>query len=504
MALGDWALGDAPLGDDVPASSAPVIPVGGITLRIGPAERNRYLAIDAWKIEKQLNGRDTMSCTLKVPDGYLPELGHEVVLLVGDTRRFAGRIFERRWKFLSEGRDDWWEMALDCVDWNALADKILVSEVYEGMTAGAIFRDLATKYLAADGVTLGGVEEGPVFDKVVFPDMSVAACFDELSGKTGLHWHVDVFKVATFFARGVSLAPFTLVNGVNAVFRSASVEDTLAGYRNVQYIDRGYLITDPQTEFFRGDSTLRSFPLRFPVHRILSITRQGQPQTHGPSGLDALAQWTWTFDNNVLAQRQSEPVLLNGELLTVQYEGRMRLKARMSDPVQIAARQAIEGGSGRYEAMDSAEGLDGLSLIIDKAKGLLRRNGTPALDLAFETDEPGLDLGQQLTVQIAALGAPMTNVTTQIIEFELWGWGGGRVRTRARCSTGEVRNTETDLYRRWLATGPRLTVRPDDVLNELITLKDEVAVQDSFDPVGVGSDAPGQWGVSKWGQFIWG
>ena len=264
MVLGDEPLGDVPLGDGLaggpgPQPGAPP----GLSLRIGTLTTGtQYLFYRSWKIHEQLNGRSTCRCTLLASDGYFPVLGNDFILELSGTRIFAGSIFARRTRFLSEGTNDWLVHEIECADWNRICDRRKIGEVYPaGMRLGEIVRDVVAKTIGQEGISAAGVEDGPILGRVVFPNLLVSQAFDLLSQLTGYYWQVDYYKTLNFFARSTAFAPFPIVNDVNAVFkwRRFHDEETLVQYRNRQFVDGGQAVTLPQRDVLPSNGETRTY-----------------------------------------------------------------------------------------------------------------------------------------------------------------------------------------------------------------------------------------------------
>ncbi len=250
-------LGTAPLGGDLPGP--PVGTTDNYQLRIGPyPDAINYVAYQSFRVSEQLNGRNTASFKLFIRDGFQPLRGHEVLLTLTEggtlTRLFNGFLFSRAARHLSKNLNTGViEMDVECVDWNALADRRLIGEIYLNQTLGAIVRDVVAQTLVQEGVSDAGVQDGPMIEKVVFPNITVAEAFDLLSEATGYYWDIDYHKVLHFFERATELAPFALTVGANAILTNFEDQETLAQYRNSQLVGGGKGTTEPRNESFRGD-----------------------------------------------------------------------------------------------------------------------------------------------------------------------------------------------------------------------------------------------------------
>jgi len=238
MIIGGTPYGGGPFGGDGTPSAPGAT---GLMLQIGPVDATDYLRYGTYKLNEQLNGRDEATCELIVNDGYVPLIGQTILLSLDGGLIFAGTVHERDIAFIDENRSDYAVITVRAVDWNEIADRRIVVEVFEDMSVGAVVRAIVAKYLADDGITIGDVQEGPMVARMVCAYQSAAACFDDLYTQSGMHWNIDEHKVLSMFVRTTSPAPFT-VTSANAVFRAIKGTKTRSLYRNVQYVQGGKVL----------------------------------------------------------------------------------------------------------------------------------------------------------------------------------------------------------------------------------------------------------------------
>lgn len=130
---------------------------------------------------------------------------------------------------------------------------------------------------------------------------------------------------------------------------------------------------------------------------------------------------------------------------TVRGEG--AVLATVTNAAQITARQAIEGGSGRYERIDNDTAITTAAHATSKATGLLRRFDSVDTLIEAETERDGLTPGQRLTATFEDLDISGTFLITDV-EWELLPLAQTRYRYRIKASSGEVRAPELDFWKR--------------------------------------------------------
>jgi hypothetical protein len=492
-------MGSAPFGS-VPFGGLPSAPAGqdGLQLQISPINVTDILRVNTYRLRQELNGRAELECELLSLTGYVPLIGQQVTLLLDGGFLFVGTVHEREVEFLSEKRSDYVSIKVRCVDLNELADRRIVVEVFENQTAGAIVRQILQKYLAEEVIQAGDIQPGPVVARVVFPYRSVAGCFDDLSEQTGFHWNIDQQRALNFTARTTAPAPFTITSA-NAVFRGLRGSRTRNQYRNVQYVDGGHGITDQRTESFRPDGTVQSWNVEFPIYAKPMIQLNFVTQLSvGIRGIDTNADWYWNKGETAIGHTGA--ILAATDFVSVSYQGLFDLIEIVEDTAAILERQLVQGGTGRYELLDRDDNLDGQNLVEDKGLSLLRRYGTMDDVADFETDLPGLAIGQLATLNVPELGLVGSFLITQLETQSLLP---DTRRFRVTATTGEVKGTFQELFKGLLASQQPITIREGEILQEVLALHDPVAMTDSIDAT-LADFAIGEFGTGEVGSAEFG
>ena len=496
MTIGAQPFGRAPLG----GTGANPDVLQQLSLQIGPMDVTPLLLWGTARITKELNGRDELEFTLKTDSGYVPSLGETVILSYQSAPSFVGTVHERDVRFLSEAESTNIVSQVRCVDLNEVADRRIVAEIFENMSTGEIVRQIVEKYLFPEFIMYGDIQEGPLVELMVIPYLTVAQCLDELSEKSGFHWNIASSRHLNFVSRTTSPAPFTITSA-NAVFRGFQGSRTRNQYRNVQYVDGGKAITDPRSEFFRGDGTIRTFNVEYPVYKEPTVTKNFVVQTVGIRGVDTGKQWYWNLDENAIGQNPDDPVLVSTDVLQVLYSGSFKIIVIVEDAAAILARQSVEVTStGRYEQLFRDDSIDGQNLVQDKGLSLLKRYDTLDSVIDFETDVSGLDIGQLASVNVPELGITgdhlITRIDIQWIRPETR-------RYRVTASTGDVKGRFQDFFAQLLGGAKSIKIREGEVLQQVTAMQDFSSVTDSItatlvnvaaDDFGVGEFGPGEFG----------
>lgn len=363
-----------------------------------------YRTRGSLSIETAVGERSTASMEFYDPDGTLSVVeGMEVQVKLKSEGtfkdEFRGVITDIKYTKPGVGADVpgivW---GVDCVDWHYYADKRLGAGAYVGQTAGFIVTDLFTKYLAAEGITLGTVQAGPVIVAIVFNYVPVSDCIDQLAELSGFWWVIDENKVLHFAAKTAVPAPWAV--GYADCTRKPLISARRANpkYRNRQYMRGGYALTDAQVERFKGDGEQESFTVGYPLGRVPTITVNGSAKTVGIKGLGNVANWYWSKGDATVTQDSGQTRLTATDTLEVTYQGLVSMISLSEDTGEVQARQAIEGGTGYVEVVTDDPQIDSREIAFQRGAALLARYGALGRTIRFQTVRPGLRPGQVLTV----------------------------------------------------------------------------------------------------------
>jgi hypothetical protein len=262
-------------------------------LLIDGEDKSDIFRMNTPEITDDLGSRNTLDLTLLDPAGtYRPQIGDPIALYDNGALIFGGLISDSD-EHKEDGSDSL-KILVNCVDHNQLADRHLVAEVYEEMTAGAIVRAIVAEHLASDGVTVNGVQDGPVIKRFVCNYIYASDAFTELADRTGFSWNIDYSRDMKFFGRETFRAPISLSDS-SENFRDMHVKRSIGRYRNRQFLRGGRALTAARTESWKGDGSTRPFTTsRFPLGAAPSFTLKvgGTTATMGVSvGVDTGVQW---------------------------------------------------------------------------------------------------------------------------------------------------------------------------------------------------------------------
>jgi len=300
------------------------------------------------------------------------------------------------------------------IDFKKICERRFVTEVYVNKSAGYIFADILTKYLADEGITsesytilvsettlvseytrlsttTSTIEGGPVFDYIVFNRKSVLDVFNFIcENAPGYNWYISVDKKLYF----VSKLSYKSVSVVDSTFnhRNFKYNDSLSGYRNVQYVEGGQAETSLQSQYSptpKPDGVSKEFFVRYPIasEPIIEINLASAGWNTISSdeiGIDTIEtgmKFYWSKGVNKITQDTAVlAVLGTSDAIRITYTGLRNILVLLEDNPKILARAAIENEStGKYENVIRDTSITSINAAVMYANALIEKNSKPGI-----------------------------------------------------------------------------------------------------------------------------
>jgi hypothetical protein len=159
-----------------------------------------------------------------------------------------------------------------------------------------------------------------------------------------------------------------------------------------------------------------------------------------------------TADTEIGPRVDTNQTLTAGEVLTVEYIGVFDLVLRMDRTEEVAARAAIEGGTGIYSGIRQESGLWELGTLVTLLENDLRRFAFMGTEVDFSTYTAGLGAGQLLTVNLPEHSFTGEVLITGVTLEELLPAYGEQVALyafRVKAVSGEAVGGWIEFFRRW-------------------------------------------------------
>lgn len=435
-----------------------------LRIYIGGVDATQYLsyAPGAVTIQSQTIGRWKATFALEVGagiGGYQPQLGQTVLMVDAGARVFAGCITDK-----ITDRHAWTtnQITYHCtaVDKSGICDhRRVTGKTYTaGTDVRSVILDLVANFLNGEGITTQGVPiDGSLGTlgadlKLNFP--TVTSALDQIAQQTGTVWWIDVFGVLTFASMAqLPAAPFTLTE-TSLNWRNASghygltMRETTTDYWNKLYAVSNLNILpgsgsggsgsggagSGNTETFTwtadgpgiqtitnssGVRVATAIVCSSPIGSITSLKVNGVAQTavdfgayagQTPSGADLL--WLWAGPATGSPAQFVSPTVLPsaGATIVVNYVPAVATSSSIAQYGTALAPANPQGaplgtcGSGIYEGVIQVQNISRQSDLNAIALAELNRIGGIPKVIDFETDFPGLQPGQQLSINIPLSG----------------------------------------------------------------------------------------------------
>lgn len=439
-----------------------------LSIDIGGVDKTAYIAYGSLSISYAVNERSTATVNILDKTGsYRPNVGDVFEVYDGATLKFAGTIDDLPEEII-EGTSALIYSGVPIVDYNQIADRLLVAESYESKTAGYIVNEIITNYLASEGVSAGTVQTGVTVSKAVFNYQTAAECLDELSELTGYQWKINADKTLDFFDRATYTG--TTITATSDT-RKIKVKRNRQNYRNRQYLRAGKDIATAETRTFKGDGETQVFTVPLPIALEPTITVNSVSKTVGIRGVETGFDWYWQLDSNTVSQDSSGTKLTSSDTLSVTYQGYYPIMVVSEAPEQIAARKAIEGGNGVYEAMAEKAAIDTQTAALEYSAGLLRRYGTIATTVELETFTE-YEAGQLVSVSLPEHGID-ENMLVSKVDVSIIGINDSmRLLYAVTLVSGESFGGWINFFKKIAEKSSTFSIRENEVLVKLIVFTD--------------------------------
>lgn len=385
-------------------------------LKIGGVDKTTLVKVDTVSYERALNRRGDMQCLLTVGNVFRPAVGDPITISQNSTDLWAGIVEDVEES--AEPGSERLMFSLKCADWWRFLDKRLYAGDIGGESLYAAMTRLSGAILAEEGFSISGVPNpGPTISNVYSFNYSPASeVLAKLSQITGYLCHISPAKVITFSLYSSNPAPFSLTWG-SENWRDIRIRRSLndPGFRNRQIVRSQYAVTSNVTENFTGDGSTADFFVSQFITSVVSVTVGGVPQVVGRFGVDGPVgafDVYYDVDGVGLHFYTTGTATPNppgfGVAIVVVYVGPYRNLIVAQNAASIAARAAIEGGSGKWDSISEERNVSDANMLNDLATGLLRANDDIFTRLDYRTDtsvEPDsatLAVGHRQTVDLTA------------------------------------------------------------------------------------------------------
>lgn len=276
-----------------------------------------------------------------------------------------------------------------CGNANTILGNRIVNEAFQNVTVSYIVNALFTKYISAEGISLGQISDIPLtMEAYTAGDTNLQDAISELADLVGATWSVGNDRKFYFVAE----ADFPqLGRTVNQSFLIGSeLQQTTRDYktRTVQYISGATDTTTPQTEAFTYDGQSTSFTTSFPLAKKPVILKNGtavDPALIGVTGIDDSNDailFTFSYNSQTVTYR-SKTFLATGDTVAITYTGIFKIRVASYNSAKIDEIAAKTGTSGLRERVQLATNISTQADAYQLASSLLAQFSTVTGEVSF-------------------------------------------------------------------------------------------------------------------------
>jgi len=422
---------------------------------------DRTVVFHSVSVSRRLNGRATGSCIVQSPEspGWVPEPGEEVIIYRDAVKMFGGVIEAVDGRFIDYPDQAYPRFNCRLIDYSWILDKRrLAGRFYTaGLTLNAVVFDVWLDFLQAEGLpwNTSYVDYTALLTSDIESNTyeTIAQFFIRLANLTGRQWWVDFEKYihfAQYIPASAAAAPINIAYNLDTA-RNISVSFSRTQYRNRQWVRAGVDVINSFTDSFTATVGQDLFVTTYRMDAIVSITIDGEPATF--SLIEGLEDFFYVRGSDGL-YRDQHAEFSGGEEIIVVYQPPASNVVSAQDDAAIAARAAIEGGTGIHEAIDEMSSIVTQAEADAYAEGMVRRFGASGvpLEVKFETDTDGIEPGQKLNVNIPNLGVSNENliisdVQARCVLDDLWRYNVTCVRGESLQSWDQYLNRVVEIAR---------------------------------------------------------
>lgn len=357
-----------------------------------------YYVPGSLSVARQVKGRSTAAFVMRDPaQVFRPTRGTAVHVTDGGVT-FDGTI--DNFQELRDGNIDKLRFRVACQDFGAAFDRRFVTRRYPaGSLVANIFTDINTNFLDGEGFNVANVDGSFVLlDALEFNVRSVTECFNTLTELSGEQWWTQGHDIYLKSLANSPAAAFGLTDS-SANWTDLSIDYPRSTfYRNVQYLRTAVpLATGSRTENFTGDGANTTFITLFALTSAPTVTVGGVPQAVVEQAAYVGVGYKWIRGGHGVFASTAPGAAV---AVVVVYGGYSSNVIVVRNQAEIDARAAIEGNSGKYEALDEAPDVDNLVLATAIADGILAKFSTFPTIIRYRTPQGGLNVGDKQSVNL--------------------------------------------------------------------------------------------------------
>lgn len=354
-----------------------------------------YNATNEWSISEKVGNPTSSSFKVLVEEQPVPQSGDVMEFTddSGDIRFFGLVGIPKSPAYSTPYQPKLY--SLNCTNGNSILQRRLVNQSYSNKTMTEIVNDLYTRYIKAEGITLGTISEieTPTFEVYNAKNMSLMSVLNELAGFIGGVWQVTDDKVFNFLKLDDFPHCSQTLTINNAPFGNLQRTDNAKDLRTNQIIDGAYLTTDPQTEQTTVTEGWNGFSTAFPIIQkpTIFVNNVQLPDTAvGVRGMDEsdtiLFYWSYNSNQVSLNPSYSGTMPAEGDVIRIVYVGLAPIRYEIRNSAKVDEIAQRTGLSGIIDNLYTDSTIVTRQDAFNKASSLLQQYGEQKNTIKCVTD----------------------------------------------------------------------------------------------------------------------
>lgn len=386
--------------------------------------------------------------------------------------------------------------AVNCVDWNQIADRFLALKTLTAATSGAMAISLVNDtgiypqariadtlnsmegvIAVADTTALGLVQPGVDVDEMTFNYTKLTDALNDLAKLTGYFWNINYNKELVFGQYGDTVTAITEANkGTYIVYGSEAKQKTRDQYRNVQFLRGGAAAQPAITQTFNtttAASWLTHITLTRPVGATIADAdiKDDGVNISGGVGVKDVSTGKGAYYKIGSPEIEIAAAVVAGSSITVTYQGQTPIMTSSSNEDAITERASAEGNSGSYAAIETDPDINSLTGF-NKGRALVERYGTLPSTVTYTSDTVTWIAGSKQTVTLDSLN--VSAVAYIITSRTISDRGAGNLRASYVLEDSLHRQSWVDWYTK-IYNNQLKTFATNDVLSYGRTYETEIS-----------------------------
>jgi len=252
-----------------------------ITVTIGGVDKTTALLAESLYIRLGINNQGTVcQFTISGAGGYVPAAWDEVTVTVDSVAVFGGYITSRDAARAGVGTSARLHWSVECRDYSALFDRLIVTAQYKSSTDKSIIGQLFTTYLSGEGFDASTNVPALAYNvSIGFQRQTLRAALNTLAKQFNCAWFVDSSKnlywFKTFDPPAAAFDIDTESPNNSTTFDVMDIRrriDDTARVNRITVIGGGIRAAEVTTESFASDGSVDTFgPLAQTPHTVVRV-----------------------------------------------------------------------------------------------------------------------------------------------------------------------------------------------------------------------------------------